>query len=725
MMRSYPDREFDYKGYEQAMAQAKQAAGAERSSAAWVLEGPENIGGRVNVIAVHPQDDDIVFAGCAAGGIFKTTDGGSSWVPVFDNELSLSIGSIVFDPANPNIMYAGTGDPNISGYPFIGNGIYKSTNGGNTWTHLGLTNQRIISKIIVDPTNSNTIYAATMGLPFVRDNNRGLYKSTDGGLTWNNILFISDSAGVIDLLMNPSNPQVLYAAGWNRIRTNQESLIYGPAAKIYKTTNGGQTWNVLTGGLPQVDMSRIGLAMSGTNPNVVFAVYVDTTLELGGIYKTTDAGTTWNPIPISGLPPGILGGFGWYFGKIFVNPANDNQIYIAGIEMHVTFNSGSSWQQATPPWWTYEVHADQHDMVFLNSNTLMIANDGGIYKTTNAGGNWTDFDNIPNTQFYRVTASPHQPGEFTGGAQDNGTTRGNYFNISNWPRIFGGDGFQALYNPADPWEMWVEVQDGDIYVSIDGGSSFIPANDGIDPADRRNWDTPIIMSSGNSSVLYTGTYRVYKNSGGPFPFWSPVSGDLTDGIIFEDRFHNISTIAESPVNNSFLYAGTSDANVWRSLNGGGNWTNVTSTLPNRYVTSIKASTVSASTVYVTHSGYKYNDTIPHVHKSTDNGSTWSNVSGDLPFAAVNDILPFPGNDNILFVATDAGVYFTENAGVNWSRVGNNMPVIPVYDIEYDAGVQKLIAGTHARSIMTISTDTLLAGINNNPASAASAMAARR
>lgn len=714
LVRSYPDAVFDYKGYEQAMTQTKQLADEQKlrksTQTSWVLEGPGNIGGRVNVIAVHPTNQNIMFAGCAAGGIFKTVDAGNNWVPVFDNSLYLSIGCIEFDPNNSGIMYAGTGDPNISGYPFIGDGIYKSTDGGNTWSHLGLTAQRIVSKIIVDPNNSNIIYAATMGLPFVRDNNRGLYKSTDGGATWNNILFINNESGIIDLMMSTSNSQILYAAGWNRIRSNQESLITGQAAKIYKTTNGGVSWTILTGGLPQGDMSRIGLAMSGTNPNVLFASYVDTTLQLEGIYKSTNAGVTWNPVPTFNLPGNVMGGFGWYFGKIAVNPTDDNEIYVLAIDLYATYDGGQNWQLAAPIWWTYQVHADKHDFVFLNPSSFLLATDGGIYRTDDGGFSWYDIENIPNTQFYRVAINPFEQGVFTGGAQDNGTTKGNYNDINNWPRIFGGDGFQARYNPSNPDDFWFETQNGAIWVTNDGGFNFNDGTLGIDTLDRRNWDAPIIMSSSNPDVLYTATYRVYQNTSGSFPFWTPISNDLTDGIIFEPRFHTISALAESPVNTNFLYAGTTDANVWRSLNGGNSWDNVTSTLPDRYVTSVHASTVSAGTVYVTHSGYRYNDFIPHIHKSTDNGTSWTNISGDLPPAAVNDILPFPGNENILFAATDAGVYFTTNAGINWSRAGDNMPIIPVYDIEYDSFSHKVIAGTHARSMQSISIDTLLLGV---------------
>jgi len=719
LQRSYPDQTFDMEAYWGAMYQASQQSNLQRSSSSvsWDTEGPGNIGGRVNCIAIHPTNSSIMYEGNTTGGIFKTTDAGATWNPIFDNNPALAIGCIVLDPNNSSTIYAGTGDPNVSGYPFIGDGVYKSTDAGATWTNIGLQNTRIISDFAVDPTNSNVLYAATMGTPFVRDNNRGLYKSTDGGTTWNQVLFINNETGISDLVLDPVNPQVIYATSWTRIRNNQESLISGNDCRIYKSTDGGATWNIMTNGLPNQPLSRIGLTMYPQDHNRLYAVIVDVTLELQGIYQTTNAGSSWTAVPQNGLDPGCLGGFGWYFGKIAVNPNDPNDIFILGVDLWRTQDGGQSWNYAAPEWWFYDVHADKHDLEFAPNGDILLCTDGGIYRTTDNCATWQDIEKIPNTQFYRVAANPNDPSTYYGGAQDNGTTGGNSATINQWPRIYGGDGFQPVFVPSDPQTFYAETQNGNIVYTDDGGFNFNSGTSGIDMNDRKHWDMPYIMDPSNSGTLYTGTYRMYKMTGAPYGTWQPASNDLTDGIVFDPRFHTISAIGTSAANSQYVYSGTTDGNVWSSLNGGTSWNNISAGLPDRYVTSVQGSPNIASNVYVTHSGYKSNEYIPHVHMSVNNGASWADISGDLPQFAVNDIVVLPGNENVLFVATDAGVYVTTNGGTNWTRVGNNMPIIPVYDIALGANGNRLIAGTFARSIMTIDIAAVITGINENALSA--------
>jgi len=716
--RSYPDTVFDFKAYLDVMhgisKQLNNTPNARlASTGSWNLEGPSNIGGRINCVACVPTNPNIIYAGCATGGIFKTVNGGTSWSPIFDSQPFLSIGCITLDPVNPSVIWAGTGDPNISGYPFIGDGIYKSIDGGVTWTNMGLANTHIISKIVVDPNNSNIVYAATMGLPFARDTNRGLYKSIDGGLTWNQVLFVAIDAGIIDLQMNPANTQVLYAVSWNRIRNSHENVYAGPDSKIWKSINGGTTWTVLAGGLPAYQVGRIGIAMSSINPNTLFALVSDSTHNLDGIYKTINAGVSWSPVPTFSFDvTSGMNGFGWYFGKIYVNPTDDNQLYVPGVELQMTMDGGNTWTLAMPPWWTYQVHADGHAMQFLSGNTILYATDGGLYKTTDNCVNWTDIEDIPNTQFYRVTHNPFQPANFYGGAQDNGTTGGNSTMMNAWPRIFGGDGFQAYFDPLDSNLFYVETQNGNIQFTDDGGMFFQDCTWGIDTNDRQSWDMPYVMGPLTSSTLHCGTYRVYEMTGAPYGSWTPISGDLTDGIIFAPRFHVISALSQSSLDEDILYAGTSDGNVWVTQNNGLNWTDIDDSLPDRYVTAVQPSPNFQSNVYVTHSGYKANEYIPHVHKSANYGATWTDISGDLPQAAVNDILIMPGNESTLFIATDAGVYYTVNGGTNWLRAGNNMPVMPVYDIHRNPATNKLMAGTFARSVWSIDIPLVISGVSS-------------
>lgn len=712
--RSFPDQTFDIRAYTAALEEVKIAANQrsvtfEGFDAEWTVQGPGNAGARINTIAVHPNDDDIIYAGFSGGGIFKTTDGGTTWNPIFDDQPYLAISDITFDPNDPNVIYAGTGDHNVSGYPFIGDGIYKSVNGGNSWVHLGLTDQRIVSKIIIDPTNSDIIYAACLGLPFERNNDRGLYKSIDGGNNWSQVLFVSDQSGIVDFLINPDNPQILYAAAWDRIRNNTESIVSGPNAKIFKSTNGGNNWTQLTSGLPTGEQGRIGLAMSGTNPNVVFAMYVGTNSQLEGIYKSTDSGQNWTEIPTNpgtGLNSNALGGFGWYFGQIVIDPGNDNRIYLLGVNLWFTSSSGVTWSTAAPSSGPNAVHVDNHDLVFHNGD-IYLGTDGGMYKRNFGTSTWHDIENIPATQFYRTGYNPHQINNYYGGAQDNGTQGGNVDEINDWDYILGGDGFQVAFHPTNPDIMYAETQNGNIFMKPNAASGFINATDGINGGDRRNWDMQYIISSHNPNVLYTGTYRVYKSEQNGLPVWSPISGDLTDSIIYGSSFHTISTLGESPVNEDILYVGTTDGNVWRTINGGASWDSLHSTLPNRYVTSIVASPDSANHVFVAHSGYKYNDFIPHIHYSTDNGNNWQDISGDLPQLAVNNLLVLPGHANqVIFAATDGGVFGTLDGGLSWERLGADFPYVPVYDIEWNVGKNELIAATFGRSIMTYPLDSI-------------------
>ena len=703
--RAYPDRAFDWKGWRKNIRQARvEATAVERSSSsdcggsspvAWTLQGPGNVAGRINALAAHPENEDLVLAGFSGGGIFKTIDGGVNWVPVFDDNPELSIGDITFDPSSPNVVYASTGDPNIPAIVFNGNGIYKSTDAGDTWSYLALDYLGIISKVVVDPTNSNILYAAAMGNPYIRDNQRGIYKSTDGGQNWTQVLFISDQAGASDLVINESNPQVLYASFWDRVRSNQESVIFGPNAKVYKTTNGGQNWNELGGGLPTGTMGRTGLAISKMNPDKVYAIYVDSTSRPGGLYKTTDGGNNWQPMNINGLQDAYAN-FGWYFGKVRINDFDDEDVYVLGILLWR--KTGASWQIAAG------AHADCHDLLFVPSGKRYLATDGGMY--TNIPGNiiWNKSLNLPTTQFYHTDYNLHEPDLYYGGSQDNGIRSGNGSGFNNWASIFSADGFNMAFDPTNPDRFWVEIQNGAIHRTEDGGGSWVFGQSCLGTTDRCNWDTPFFMSIHPQHWLYAGTYRAYASTGSS---WGVISGDLTDGNIYGAGFHTISCMDESPLEEGRLFAGTSDGNVWwRSV--AGDWTEITTGLPDRYVTSVKGSPTDVNTIFTSHSGFRDNEIIPHVHRSYDNGQNWTDISSNLPQVPVNDLLVLPGHaDSILFAATDAGVYFTKSGGADWLRLGNNMPFLPVFDLERNPIRNELVAATFAQGMWSFPLDSLL------------------
>jgi photosystem II stability/assembly factor-like uncharacterized protein len=725
IQRSYPDYKEIFPGLERAKNIARQAMNSGSRSLnfnlQWQIEGPTDIGGRTNVIAIDPTNPSVMYTGTSGGGIFKTTDGGNSWNSVVDTLSYFAVGDIEIDPNNHNTIYVGLGDPNIRGYVAYGNGILKSTDSGSTWHNIGLAETRIISKIAINPLNSNTIYAGAMGLPSVEDTSRGLYKSTDGGQTWSQVLFVSDSAGIIDVILDYADTNTIYATSWNRVRQQLYSVLAGPDAKIWKSTDGGTTWNVLTNGLPTgVTFSRISIAQSSQNHNTLYAEYVDSLSEdLYGIYKTTDGGNTWTTVNTSQLAgQGILGGAGWYFGNLTINPYNDGTIYVPGVDMWST-SDGVNWNMVGPPWYTYQLHADKHCLRFIGQDTMILCTDGGNFESPDQGNTWNPINVMPNTQFYHVSYTAFQPGVYYGGAQDNGTTSGNHTSMNTWPRDFGGDGFQQRFNQSNGLIWYTEDQFGGIVYTDDGGNTYNGATNGINGNDRVNWDAPYIISSADPNRLYTGTYLMYKSTGSYIPNWVPVSNSLTatptnlsSGATSATASpYTVSTIGESPVNSNNVYAGTGDGHLWRTTDQGNTWEDISGTLPNRYVTHVKASNVHANVVFVSHSGYNDNDYIPHIHYSTDTGNTWTDISGDLPPFAVNHIELTNINDSLIFVATDGGVYYTLNQGAHWDRLGTNMPFFVIYDIELDPSTQTLLAATYARSIWSIGVDSILTNYN--------------
>ena len=675
----------------------------------WTVEGPGNIGGRVNTIAIHPLNSQNILIGFSQGGIYHTQDGGMNWRPVFDDQPTLSISHITFDLQNPDRVYAATGDVNISGYPFVGSGVYRSEDGGLTWEYLALGDKGIISKIFADPHDPQIVYAASMGFPSHKGDERGLFRSIDGGETWIKTLTIDDSTGVIDLALDPGQPGTLYATSWTRIRTNKYSTTSGPGTSVYKSIDFGASWENVTTGLPSGSHSRTSVEV--TNDGTVFVSYMGTPSAgacagenetLSGLYRSIDGGATWDTLSISpnnGLFCDLFGNFGWYFEAIKVNPEDPNDIFLLGVDLYRTVDGGQWWFEAAPPWWFYEVHADKHDLQFA-SGKMYLATDGGAYSQSIDGFTpWEDIENIPATQFYRTAYNPHQPDHYFGGAQDNGTTGGHEGIFNDWPRIFGGDGFQPLFDPDEPSWMYALTQNGSVWYT--DGSFFDSHNQGL--YGTRYWDMPFIMSPHDSKILFAASHTVFKiNMLDTLREWMPISPDLTKGdTILGNRYPAITALAQSELDEQRLYAGTQDGKMWTTADGGDHWTDISSELPDRFVTSIATSSVDPGGVYVTYSGYRDNDHTPYIYHSGDAGETWTGLGANMPLLGVNNLLVLPGwNDAVLLAATDGGVYVSQDGGAKWARVGTNFPYMPVYDLEYNPVENKIVAATFSRGLMT-------------------------
>jgi len=708
---TYPNQSFNTARFDEVLHEMNvQFSSSRIAEANWRVEGPLNIGGRINSIAINPEDQNELMIGASSGGVFKTTDGAETWESVGDEFASMAIGSIAYDPQNPEIIYVGTGDPNISSTPKTGSGVYRSNDGGESWEMIGLEETGIISKVLVHPTDSDILYVASMGTPYYEDENRGVYRSVDGGQSWEKILFLSPQAGVSSLVFHPDYPEIIFAGGWNRIRNNQASITAGEQGRVYRTQDRGDNWEELSNGLPDGDLVRAALDVSISEPGVVYASFNrPSDYEIHGVYRSDDFGDSWTSLNVSGLA-GTQGGFGWYFGRIIVNPQDADEISVCGVELHSSTNGGNSWFQSTPDWWTYEVHADMHDLAYAPDGSIWLATDGGLYKGSSTFNNWQYKSYLPISQFYRITVNPHQSGVYAGGMQDNGTSAGNFENAYNWPRIFGGDGFQCLYDWNNPSIFYAMTQNGNIVQNT--GFGFDDFTNGIG-SERVAWDAPLMMSSFNSNVLYTGTTMVYKINQSFSSSWQAISDELTGPpTYYPANRHVITVIAESPLNQAVLYAGTSDGFVWVSQNGGSSWTNITTGLPDRYVTDIVASDSEEGRVFVTHSGYKDGDNTPLVHVSDSFGSDWYSISENMPAIGVNHIEVMPQrNDEVVFIGTDAGIYFTEDFGENWLKAGD-MPNLLIFDLAIDYDNNRLIAGTFARSIQSVSLDSLLTGPTN-------------
>lgn len=722
MQRAYPNKDIPMEKYFRAIQDKERmiSKNSVLADAEWYPVGPSNIGGRITALDYDPVNN-LLYAGAAAGGVFKSTDTGITWIPKTDFFPSLSVGALVIDPMNPGIIYCGTGEANISTDSYAGFGMLKSTDYGETWFISGLEESRHIAEIEIHPLNTNIIYTAVSGGLYSKSEDRGVYKSIDAGVSWDRVLFLNDSTSAIDVAVDPGDLNIVYAAMWERLRGPTFRKAAGINSGIYKSTDGGTTWNQLLNGLPSPNpiIGRISIAVAPSNPNYIYALYKQASSPNGSdnvfhsFYKSTDKGNNWTQMP-PGILPGEFSSFGWYFGVLEVDPNNPDLVYCADIDIFKSTNGGSSWQNITYSYYgTFdEQHPDQHALWInpSNPNALIVGNDGGIFTTTVGANPWTKSYDLPIAQFYASEIDYLQPQIKLGGTQDNGTLKSDG-TINNWDFIYGGDGFHTKVDYTNSNIIYAESQFGGIGRSTNGGQNFNYIANGIDFT-RTNWSTPYVLDVLDPYILYFGTYKLHKTTDRGNN-WTVISPDLTRGL--NGRLGTITCVSSAVESDNItrvIYVGTDDAKLSVSTNSGTDWQDRTGILPQRYITDALADVNDPATAYVTLSGYNLDETNPHVFRTTDYGMNWTDISSNLPDVPVNSIVIEYNDDSTLYIGTDAGVFYTTDLGSEWSVLGSGLPNSPVFDINYHQPTQKLVAGTHGRSLFEIDL-TGLTDVNPN------------
>lgn len=715
LQRTYPHYNADPNAYQAALADRATLAQAAKTSTFgnWTFAGPTNIGGRISDIEFNPKQPAIVYAGAATGGVFKSTDTGESWVPIFDDQAVLTIGDIVIDPVHPETLYVGTGEANGGHNNFAGGGLYKSMNGGQTWTLLGLEATTSIGRIRVDPSNTNRIFVAAVGSYFAPNPERGLYRSEDGGQTWERIFYLNDTTGAIDLVMHPTDPNTLYVAMWQRLRQVTGTRLYGPSSGVYRSRDGGDTWTLLDSatGLPDANQSyrsdggvgigRIGLAVSVSHPNTLYAYYNDGANYIG-LYRTDDGGDTWYDADTDGEVGLGSDGFSWYFGQVRVHPNDPNEVYAMDVRFLHSTDGGGDWRMQTG------THVDHHALAFHPTRPayLLNGNDGGLAISEDRGRTWRKVFNLPITQFYEINFDPSNPERLYGGTQDNGTLRTMTGAVDDWQHILGGDGFYVNIDPTDPNTIYASSQWGQLGKASTGSVAFMPALEGIPSRNvqKRNWSTPIILDLSNPQRLYYGTDRIHRSEDGA-DTWTAISPPMPRQPTSQ-LLGTITTIAIAPSNPTVVYAGTDDGQVWRTTDDGLSWRNITGNLPNRWVTRVVVHPTDPATVYATFSGLRWRDPQPHVFRSRDFGLTWTDISSNLPDAPVNAFAVDPMQPSVLYLGSDIGAFVSVDDGASWELLGEGLPAVVVNDLKIQPNERMLIAGTHGRSMYKLDISTV-------------------
>ncbi|WP_422734195.1 VPS10 domain-containing protein [Micromonospora sp. WMMD558] len=705
--RANPDGSIPATAYQEALAQSRTLENATRrgapnlSDVTWNLLGPTNIGGRLIDVVVHPTTPGTVYVAAGTGGVWKSVDGGATLTSAWADDLPQSMGALAIAP--DGTLYAGTGEPDHGGGgSYYGTGVYRSTDGGATWESLGLTDTGAIGRIRIDPTDPRRIVVAAQGRLFDTGGDRGVYLTTDGGETWKQLLDgLNDSTGAIDVAINPTDPDILLAAMWDKLRYPDGREYGGPGSGLYRSADGGATWTRLGAPLPAStsDPGRIGVAFAPGDPNRAYAITNDRIGNLTGFFVSDDAGATWTQ-PMTGEPAldAADGGFAWWFGRLWVDPADANHVFSAGVPMMESRDGGLTWVTGRG------IHVDQHAMAWdpHTPGRVYVGNDGGLYWSDQGGdvvGPWNAASVQPYMQFYAMDVSAQDVRRASGGTQDNGSLRS--WGGTDWNLYRGGDGMMNRINPVDLDNVYACSQNGGCARSDNGGDTMTSIRARF-AGTRFNWVSPLEIAPGTPDTVYFGS-NVLNRSDDRGRTWRAVSPDLTGGPTPRNAtsYATITAIGIARTDEDVVYVGTDDGYLWVTRDGGGTWTRLTDPdLPDRWVTRVTVDPADARTAWVTYSGFRWeSETQPHVLMTTDGGATWRDISGNLPQAPVNDVIRHPKHRQWLYVGTDMGVFFTPNLGRTWLKVGATFPAVPVMDVHFHAGSKTLFAATFGRGIL--------------------------
>ncbi len=688
--------------------------------------GPALMAGRIADIAIHQDDPSTWYVAVGSGGVWKTENAGITWKPIFEDQSSYSIGCVTIDPNNPHTVWVGTGE-NVGGrHVGYGDGIYRSEDGGSTWKNLGLEDSHHISRIVVHPADSRVVWVAAQGPLWSKGGQRGLYKTTDGGRSWNKVLGDDEWVGVTDAVIDPRDPDVLYAATWQRHRNVASYMGGGPGSGIHRSTDGGQTWRELKKGLPKSMMGKIGLAISPQDPDVVYAA-IELDRRSGAVYYSADRGTSWEKRSET-----VGGGTGpHYYQELYASPHAFDRIYLMDVRMKVSDDGGATFRAVN----TERKHVDNHALAFRadDPDYLLSGTDGGIYESFDLGKSWRFIANLPVTQFYKVALDDAEPFyNVYGGTQDNNSQGGpsrtdNRHGIRNcdWFVTMYGDGHQSATEPGNPDIVYAEMQQG-LMARMDRTTGEIvliqPQPGEGEDYERWNWDSPILVSPHSPTRLYFASQRVWR-SDDRGDGWTPISGDLTRDqerielpimdrtwgwdapwdFVAMSTYNTITSLAESPLQEGLIYTGTDDGLIQVTQDGGTSWRKIeVGSLPGvpetAFVNDIKADLYDANTVYVALDNHKYGDLEPYLLKSTDRGKSWKSIAGNIPertlvWRIVQDHVK-PG---LLFAGTEFGVYFTIDGGKKWVKLTGNVPTIPFRDLVIQRRENDLVGATFGRS----------------------------